>query len=123
MSTEDTNNLSSNSTEVGDLYTEMSLPDKLLFTIDHFETVKKLIIDYEDLTHIVTNISFMNTSIDKYKLIKDNKLENNKENITNPYIFATVVTKINRDLDGYDLITSNILLKIQDYIKKYILYH
>jgi hypothetical protein len=112
--------LSSESNEMakGSVYVKMQLNDVLLYTQQHFYAIRNLIEQHDDLTHIITTIGFISCNMDKSKLFKDKK-----ETPLDLYVFADVITEIDRQQDGYDLMSSNILLQIDKFVKQYIMLH
>jgi hypothetical protein len=106
-----------------DVYIEMQLNDVMLFSVNHFIAIKELLIENDDLTHIVTKIGFIALNIDKEKLTTDPILEKNRGIELDPYIFANVVAKVDRNIDNYDLMALNIIAQIYDFVKKYIVFH
>lgn len=107
-----------NEMEQGAVYVKMQLNDILLYTKDHFQAVRSLIEKHEELTHIITTIGFVSCNMDKSKLFKDKP-----ETPLDLYVFADIVAKIDREQNGYDLMTSNILLQLDKFIKQYIMLH
>ena len=105
---------------------EMSLNDVMVYTQEHFNVVKDLIIKHEELTHILTKVAFREINIDKGKVVKDKDFTPNNstnEPISDPYVIATVMTPIHREIDDINLVVCNVFLQIHDFTKQYIRFH
>lgn len=112
-----------NTLDEGAVYIRMSLNDIVVFNQDHFFAVRNAIQKYEDLTHIITDIGFIAANIDKEKLYLNKVLDRNDDTKLDPYVFACIVAKIDRDKESLDLMASNVLLQIDAFIKKYVVLH
>ncbi len=112
-----------NTLDEGAVYIRMALNDIVVFNQDHFFTVRDVIQKHKDLTHIISDIGFIAANIDKEKLFLNKVLERDENTKLDPYVFACVVAKIDREQENVDLMASNVLLQIDAFIKKYVMLH
>lgn len=107
----------------GDVYINMQLTDKDLYSKDHFEAVKAIIDKHDDVSHIVSDVFLHSFNSNKDNILKFNEDIDEKELNKELFIGTCVVSKIEYELEDVDIIASNILLKINSFLKHFIQYN
>lgn len=101
----------------GESCKEMVMGDIPLFSNDHYNVIRQLIVEHETLTYIATRIFFNYTTIDVSKLEE-------QDTDRSPFEIydVTILTKINRSVSPH-LSTCDIIEKIFAFIKPSIRLH
>jgi hypothetical protein len=101
---------------------EMVMNDNVLFTQDHYDTIKKIIEEEEIITHIATRVYFKQSSIKKNPLLNPNNDPDANKLSLSVFYDSTVMTPITRGISSH-LAACDVIEKTFNFFKPNINFH